>query len=191
MSKADDADEEVDATNLLTVTPVPTHEEMLAWAKETDKRIAAGELPPFSAGSAGPTRGNTSSLLSDQEQMQARLDTVSKLLSKRREKGSYLSEEEKTALRSAIEGVSASVAGNDDSFFGESVSDAESGGGVGTGVDGGHGAAESELVHNPIYGSRETLLAFLICNVKVRDKVYLYAWSLVKNKQEEAERRYR
>lgn len=55
------------------VTHVPTYEEMLAWAEETDKRIAAGELPPLGSRptpSAGAATAAGDNLLSDQEQAQ-------------------------------------------------------------------------------------------------------------------------
>ena len=58
------------------VTAAPTYEEMLAWAEETDNRIASGRLPalgsrqpPSAAGTAGAAGG---SLLSGQELAQVR-----------------------------------------------------------------------------------------------------------------------
>lgn len=54
------------------VTAVPTYKEMLAWAAETDRRVAAGELPPLGSGQRGATRA-ADNLLSDQEKAQARV----------------------------------------------------------------------------------------------------------------------
>ena len=47
------------------------------------------------------------------------------------------------------------MAGDDDSSFEKRLSGGESGVGLGTAVDDGREVADSEMVHNPIYGSRE------------------------------------
>ncbi|CAM9791795.1 unnamed protein product, partial [Scytosiphon promiscuus] len=182
------------------VTPVPTYEEMLAWAEETDKRIAAGQLPPLgsrrhpsgaaeaatvtaaAAAAAEESLGET--FLSDQEQ--AQMATVAELLGKRRRRGSPLSEEEESILRTAMAGLSASVDNDEEAKHTNSGDDGAPVSVPGSNVspssqapapDDGGGRAD-DLVHNQIYGSRE-----------VRDKVYLYAWSLMKNRQEKAERK--
>ncbi|CAM9811035.1 unnamed protein product [Pylaiella littoralis] len=167
-------DEGEDTPNLFRVTHVPTYEEMLAWAEETDKRIAAGELPPLGSRptpSAGAATAAGDNLLSDQEQ--AQMAALSELLSKRRRQGSLLSDAEETSLRAAMTGLSESVENPD--FDGDYAATSFSS------SDDGNGPVitderADDLVRNQVYGSRE-----------VRDKIYLYAWSLMKDRQEQAE----
>lgn len=53
---------------------MPTYEEILAWAQETDKRIAAGKLPPLGSRRTSSVEAGTvaagGNLLSDQEEAQ-------------------------------------------------------------------------------------------------------------------------
>eukprot|EP00903_Cladosiphon_okamuranus_P012397 g11619.t1 len=165
-----------DTPNLYRVTVAPTYEEMLAWAQETDERITNGRLPPL--GSRQPPSGVSTagaaggSLLSEQEQ--AQMETLAGLLSKRRRDGGPLSEQEEDSLRAAMAGLSSSVNQVDDESFGGSSSSPDpAAGGVGEVAP--DGAESEDLVRNQVYGSRE-----------VRDKVYLYAWSLMKTRQEKA-----
>lgn len=61
------------------VTPVPTYEEMLAWAEQVDARIAKGELSPIGSGRQTGDRGGADSggvdgvLGSNQEQIEVTL----------------------------------------------------------------------------------------------------------------------
>eukprot|EP00752_Nemacystus_decipiens_P018645 g16718.t1 len=173
-----------DIPNLYKVTAAPTYEEMLAWAEETDERIATGRLPPLGSrqphsaeGAAGTAGVSGGSLLSQQEQ--AQMATLAGLLSKRRRGAAPLSEQEEASLRAAVAGLSSSVDRTDpESVEGNSSSPASGGDAGDAGGEVAPGGVEVEdLVLNQIYGSRE-----------VRDKVYLYAWSLMKNRQEKAER---
>ncbi|CAM9763425.1 unnamed protein product [Ectocarpus sp. 8 AP-2014] len=162
---------------------------MLVWAEETDRRIATGQLPPLGSRrppsgdgavtvTAAEQQGARASLLSDQEQ--AQMATLSELLSKRRRQSPPLSDEEESALRAAMAGLSASVENGTDAKALDVAADTSSGPDTSDGdiTAAGHVAAEAEdIIPNHIYGSRE-----------VRDQVYLYAWSLMKNRQDAAER---
>ncbi|CAM9844188.1 unnamed protein product [Ectocarpus fasciculatus] len=160
---------------------------MLVWAEETDRRIATGKLPPLGSrrppsgdgtvtGADFEQQGAGASLLSDQEQ--AQMATLSELLSKRRRQSPPLSDEEESALRAAMAGLSASVENDSDAKALGVAVDTSSGPDTsdrGVAVPG-HGVEAEDMVPNHIYGSRE-----------VRDQVYLYAWSLMKNRQDAAE----
>ncbi|CAM9182367.1 unnamed protein product [Ectocarpus sp. 12 AP-2014] len=177
-----------DIPNLFRVTPVPTYEEMLVWAEETDRRIATGQLPPLGSRrppsgdgavtvTAAEQHGAGASLLSDQEQ--AQMATLSELLSKRRRQSPPLSDEEESALRAAMAGLSASVENDTDAKAIDVAADTSSGPDTSDGdiTAAGHVAEAEDIIPNHIYGSRQ-----------VRDHVYLYAWSLMKDRQDAAER---
>ncbi|CAM9682273.1 unnamed protein product [Sphacelaria rigidula] len=71
---------------------------MLAWAEETDARIARGEIPPLGAGNAASgAASGIGGAPGSQDHVQ--LSRVSELLSKRRRQGAPLSEDDVSALR--------------------------------------------------------------------------------------------
>ncbi|CAB1101774.1 unnamed protein product [Ectocarpus sp. CCAP 1310/34] len=152
--------------NAIRVTPVPTYEEMLVWAEETDRRIATGQLPPLGSrrppsGDAAVTvtaaeqQGAGACLLSDHEQ--AQMATLSELLSKRRRQSPPLSDEEESALRAAMAGLSASVEKDTDAKALDVAADTSSGPDTSDGdiTAAGHEAEAEDIIPNHIYGSRE------------------------------------
>ncbi|CAM9952180.1 unnamed protein product, partial [Hapterophycus canaliculatus] len=169
-----------DIPNLFTVTPAPTYEEMLQWAEETDKRIAAGQLPPLgsrrhASGAAGAAaaaaaatataqQSSGATFLSDEEH--AQMATLAELLGKRRKQGSPLSEEEESSLRqargpTAMAGLSASVENDQETERVSSSASGTLGSDPGPSYPSHPSAADDDdgraddLVHNQIYGSRE------------------------------------
>ncbi|CAM9230927.1 unnamed protein product [Choristocarpus tenellus] len=183
---------------------IPTYEEMLEWATEADARIAKGELPPF--GSAEAERG--SKPLSPQEKSQ--VTAVEQVLNRRRRKGSPLSPEDVQKLKEGLQGITNLMASDEgftkggDASFGEErelVGDGKrqtdfcvgeekvlvQGSGTMSDIRGPQEQIEDgdrqfnqeeegtggnrNFIPNTIYGSQE-----------VRDKLYLYAWSLLQDR---------
>lgn len=163
-----DADKFI-AEEYYTVIPIPTREEMLDWAAEADRRIARGELPPLGGSSEDGFEEDTQAMgarpLSRDERQQ--LLRAADLLRERSQLADPLTTDEALKLSTSLGDVAAILQHDEASrkhMINHRLRSFE--------LNGKDKVVEGTVhVSNSAYGSAE-----------VRDKLYLYAWSMLHDK---------
>ncbi|CAM9215671.1 unnamed protein product [Phaeothamnion confervicola] len=159
--------------DMYSVTPVPTYLEMLQWAAGVDAKVDAGLLPGLNVGGL-PSGGGRP--LSGQDR--SRFVAAANVLKRRSRQTGPMTAGEMESLRGALEGIEKLIADRDTlpkppfplagGVGGPAANPLACDDAIRTAA----GLEGDAVICSPVYGSRE-----------VRDKIYLYVWSLLQKQQ--------